>query len=333
MTPPPRYVEDLERLGVDVIGPPGGFAAEAYLEACGEAIDLVIISREGVATRHLDAVKRMAPRARTVFDTVDLHYLRERRAAPVTGDREQVWRSRRRKLAELSHVRRTDMTLVVSPVEKRLLDRQCPGADIRVLPNIIEVPPDDPPGRDGRDGLLFIGGFRHAPNIDAVLYFVDEILPRIWRRSPGMIFRIAGSHPPDEVIRLASDRVEVLGYVPDLSPVLQRSLVSVAPLRYGAGVKGKVNQSMAHGVPTVLTPIAAEGMHLVHGRDALIAENPDDFAGAVLALADSSDLWCRLAIKGRASVLAHFSTEAVGCQIDAMLALAGLPRVEPGGSA
>lgn len=325
-TTPDRYIEDLEQLGVVVVWPPTGNTAERYLEEHGRAIDLVILSREGVATHHLDTVRRLAPRARVVFDTVDLHYLRERRAASIAEDREQVWASRRRKLRELSLVRRCDVTLVVSPFEQRILRRQCPGSDIRVLPTIVDVPSDPPPGRSGRDGILFIGGFRHAPNIDAVHYFVAQILPLILKRAPSTVFRVVGSHAPEEFEAFQDEHVEILGYVPDLAPVLDRALISVAPLRFGAGVKGKVNVSMAHGVPTVISPLAAEGMHLIHRHDTMIADSPEAFAAAVVELAESPDLWTTLARNGRSSVREHFSIEAVRHQIDDLLTPSGIRR-------
>ena len=257
-----------------------------------------------------------------MFDTVDLHYVREWRAARVAEDRDRIWEARRRKVQELDLVRRADVTLVVSDVEKAILDRQCPGADVRVLPTIVDVPDDEPPGREGRRDLIFVGGFRHAPNVDAVEFFVAAVLPRIVERVPDLVFRVVGSHPPEHFADLAGPNVEILGYVPDLTPILRRALISVAPLRYGAGVKGKVNLSMAYGVPTVISAVAAEGMHLVDRRDTLIADDPADFAAAVVELVESPDLWECLSRNGRASVRAHFSVEAVASRIDDLLALA-----------
>ena len=118
--------------------------------------------------------------------------------------------------------------------------------------------------------------FDHAPNVDAVLYFAREIFPRILDRIPDAMFQVIGPDPTPEICRLASPSIHILGFVPDVKPIFDRARVSVAPLRFGAGVKGKVNQSMSLGVPTVVTSIAAEGMYLTHGENAMIADRSAD---------------------------------------------------------
>ena len=161
-----------------------------------------------------------------------------------------------------------------------------------------------------REGLWFVGGFQHPPNVDAMQWFVREVWPRIAERLPDARFHIVGSKMPDAIRRLAGERVEVHGHVPDLSPFLDRCRIAVAPLRYGAGVKGKVNQSMAHGQPVVATPIAVEGMHVVPGEDALVAESPDAFADAVVALYGDESLWTKLSEGGVRNVERAFSFDA-----------------------
>ena len=170
------------------------------------------------------------------------------------------------------------LTVVVSPVEKAILERECPGLQVRVVPTIMDVPRDEPPGYEDRRDILFIGGFSHAPNVDAVVYFVEEILPLVVERLPDVVFQVVGSNTPVKVRELAGKNVQVLGFVQDVKPVFDRARVAVAPLRFGAGVKGKVNQSMAYGIPTVVSSIAAEGMHLVHEDNAMIADDPASFA-------------------------------------------------------
>ncbi len=320
----PRYLDNLRQMGVELIGEALGRSLQQYLREIHGGLDLAILSRPGVAARYLPLIRSGAPDARVVFDTVDLHYLREWRAARLAGNRDRIWDARRRKLQELALVRRCDATIVVSEVERQVLLDACPGADVRVLPTIVDIPPIDPPGWEDRDGMVFIGGFRHAPNVDAVLWFVAEILPKILERSPGMILRVVGPHAPEAILAIEGPNVRVLGYVPDLDPILARSRVAVAPLRFGAGVKGKVNLSMAHGLPTVVSTLGAEGMDLVHRQDALIAADPAAFADAVIELNHSRDLWERLSSQGRASVRARYSVEAAAARIDELLAFAGL---------
>jgi len=112
--------------------------------------------------------------------------------------------------------------------------------------------------------------------------------------------------------------------VADVRPIFDRARVSVAPIRFGAGIKVKVNQSMALGVPTIVTSIAAEGMHLVHEENAMIADDPDSFAEALVRTWSSPDLWQRLSTNGRQNIRDHFSVEAAARSIDAILEWAGV---------
>jgi glycosyltransferase involved in cell wall biosynthesis len=157
-----------------------------------------------------------------------------------------------------------------------------------------------------------------------VLYFAREIFPRVRARVREAVFRVIGAEPTPEIRDLAGPDIEIVGSVDDVAPYFERARLSVAPLRYGAGVKGKVNQSMALGVPVVVTSIAAEGMYLEHEENALIADAPESFAAAVVRLWRSEELWERLSRGGRANVEEHFSVEAASRRIDDLLAWAGL---------
>src|SRR5262245_7128391 len=162
---------------------------------------------------------------------------------------------------------------------------------------------------------MFIGNFRHTPNRDAVAYFVGEILPRVAARLPGVRFLIVGSGRPPS-IRQASPAVQVLGHVKDVDPVFDAARVFVAPLRYGAGVKGKIGQSLACGLPVVTTSVGAEGMALVDREHALIADGPEAFAQAVVELYGDPALWARLSAAGRRHVGTHFGRERTRALLD-----------------
>jgi glycosyltransferase involved in cell wall biosynthesis len=327
----PPYLQDLEAIGVEVVHPPEYRFVAQFLKERGRDFDLAIISRAGIAARHLTTVRRYAPRARIVFDTVDLHFLREERQARLVQDSALESAGASRKRQELRLARRADLTVVVSPVEKALLQTECPDFEVMVIPTIYPVEATDPPGFSGRKNLVFIGGFAHAPNIDAVLYFANEIFPLIHSRIRHAVFQIIGSDPPPEIVQLASANIEVLGYVADVKPIFDRARVSVAPIRFGAGVKGKVNQSMALGVPSVITSVAAEGMYLAHEHDAMIADDPESFADAVVRVWNSRVLWERLSINGRRNLREHFSVEAAAKPIDEMLEWAGLTNAAQDG--
>jgi glycosyltransferase involved in cell wall biosynthesis len=327
----PPYLQDLEAIGVEVVHPPEYRFVAQFLKVRGRDFDLAIIARAGIAARHLTTVRRYAPRARIVFDTVDLQFLREERQARLVQDFALESAGASRKRQELRLARRADLTVVVSPVEKALLQRECQNLDVMVIPNIYPVEATDPPGFAGRKNLVFIGGFDHAPNVDAVLYFAREILPMVTARIPDAVFQVIGSYPTPEIQQLAGPNIQILGYVADVRPLFDRARVSVAPLRFGAGVKGKVNQSMSLGVPTVVTSIAAEGMYLAHEHDAIIADDPESFADAVVRVWNSRELWERLSINGRRNLREHFSVETAAKPIDEMLEWAGLTNAAQDG--
>ncbi len=324
------YHEQLQAIGIEIIHPPYYYSLSDFLRKHGQDIDLAILSRADHAERHLFTVKRLAPAARIAFDTVDLHYRRQEREAALKNDPELRTAAEMRKEQELRLAWLCDTTIVVSNVEREVLLREDPELTIHIIPTILPMPRNNPPGYEGRNAILFIGSFAHPPNRDAVLYFAREIFPRVRCQIPQARFQIIGPRPPEEILDLAGEAIEVLGYVPDAEPYFDRARLSVAPLRFGAGVKGKVNQSMALGVPTVVSSIAAEGMYLVHGQNSMIADDPAAFAEAVVQVWSSPELWRRLSENGQENLRKHFSVEAASKQVDELLSWAGLDRPRRG---
>ena len=159
---------------------------------------------------------------------------------------------------------------------------------------------EDVPGPDARSGLLFVRGFEHLPNIDSAVYLATDVMPRLWRTHPDVQLTIVGSHAPAEVTSLESPGIKVAGWVPDLEPLLRESLVMVAPLRFGAGMKGKITQSLGAGLPVVTTTIGAEGLDVVDGDEMLIADDPDAFVARIVALHEDLDRWRKVSEKGQA---------------------------------
>ena len=132
--------------------------------------------------------------------------------------------------------------------------------------------------------VLFVGSFDHPPNVDAARWAAREIMPLVRERCPDAVLHVVGSNPTDQVRELAGPGVEVHGWVPDVAPMYARSRVTLAPLRFGAGVKGKVGESLAIGVPVVGTSVAVEGMHLTDGQEVLVADDAPGLADAVVQL-------------------------------------------------
>ncbi|WP_232309548.1 glycosyltransferase [Luteibacter yeojuensis] len=297
----------LGALGVRIVHQP----ALSWLRGEGETLDAIMLCRLPVATQYIDVVRKTAPRARIVFDTVDLHFIRERRAAEVTGNPALIRQAERSRERELDMVVRCDVTLVVSQEERDVLAREAPEAKVEVVSNIHAVRGRQR-GFEGRSGMLFVGGFGHPPNEDAVRWFIADVLPLVRAVLPGATLHVVGDIDATSRRSIERDGVRVHGRVGDLAELHNEALVSIAPLRFGAGVKGKVNQAMSFGLPVILTTIAAEGMHLRHGVDALIVDTPEDMAAAIIRLAHDETTWNALSEAGMENVRVYFSMENAG---------------------
>jgi glycosyltransferase involved in cell wall biosynthesis len=146
--------------------------------------------------------------------------------------------------------------------------------------------------------VVFVGGFEHPPNVDAATRLVRGVMPGVWREHGSVPVRIVGASPPEEVLELGDDLVEVTGWVKDVDTILDQARVMVAPLSYGAGLKGKVTQALASGLPVVTTPIGAEGLGAADGEHLLIGSDDDDLADRVMKVIADDDLWERLSAAG-----------------------------------
>lgn len=281
-----------------------------WLGRHGLELDLAIVSRHGVAGHWLPLLRALAPRALLVFDTVDLHGLREQRRATLADDSKAAARADATLRRELRQIAAADVTWVVSSHERDLLRAHLPNAEVQVLSNIMPATGAGQPFARRRD-VLFVGGFRHPPNADAVRWLLAKIWPDLRDRLPQVVLHVVGSDPPADVVAAAAQPgVRLHGHLADIGELLDGARVAVAPLRYGAGVKGKANQAMAHGLPVVATSCAAEGMHLTHGDDVLIADSAADFSTAVARAYTDESLWQRLSGGGLRNVHDHFSIEA-----------------------
>ena len=317
LAPVEPYTADLQQLGVEVVYGPG---AVGFVERHAAQFDVVILCRVHFAAKHIRPLLALPDRPSIIFDTVDLHYLREQRHAAFESDPSLAKSANRTRDVELNVMRSSDRVWVTSTLEASLLQslgQSLPLVD--VVPTIHTVRTHVPPFLP-RKHILFIGGFRHVPNEDAVLYFVNDIFPRVRAELPDAKFLIVGSHMPRSILDLASEDITVLGHVPEVSPLFDACRLSVAPLRFGAGVKGKVTQSLALGLPTVATPIAAEGLDLVDGEHLAIATDPVAFARCVVDVYGNEALWNRLSESGRRHIESRLGHEAVRKSVAAILA-------------
>ena len=312
------YTTDLQRMGVECLYAPFVTSVKEHLQDAADGYDLILMYRYTTAVRHLRSIRKYAKRAKVVLLDVDLHFLRERREAELRQDQAVGERAERVKQQELAVIRQVDYTMVHSTVERDVLAAECATCPVAVFGWVADAVGTTVPYESRRD-LLFVGGFQHPPNVDAVLYFANEILPRIRETLPDIRLHVVGSNPPAAIRELESDAVIIEGFVPDLKPLFDSVRVAIAPLRFGAGVKGKVATAMAHGVPSVATRMAAEGMDLVPGRDIVVADSPEAFAKGVCEVYSSPALWNTVSTAGLAAVQREFSSSRASSVISGVL--------------
>ncbi|WP_313139995.1 glycosyltransferase [Stenotrophomonas sp.] len=303
--------EALQRMGVEVWYAPFLDGVAGWLRTHGARFDVVMLVRHHVANACLPLVKRYAPQARTVFDTVDLHYLRERRGAEVAGDAGLLRNAERTRASELAVMDQCDVTVLVSAAEREQLQADAPQVQVELISNLHEVAGAGAPWAQRHD-LVFVGGFGHPPNLDAMAWFIGDVFAILRARLPQVQLHVIGAGAPDSLKALAATQpgVQMHGFVEDITPYMDGARIAIAPLRFGAGVKGKINLSMAHGQPVVGTTCAVEGMHLQAGRDVLVADTAEAFADAVARLYQDPQLWQQLSDAGLDNVARHFSLDA-----------------------
>ena len=328
----PLYTAGLRKIGVECLHLPH---VSDLLETCkarAARADAVIVCRQPLAERVLGPIKAAAPQVPVIFNTIDLHFLRSAREARLFGDRAMDVRVEDMRRSELRSVSQADATTVVSRHEIEVLKELAPGARVHRVPIIRELPRGPFPGWGERTAVTFIGGFRHPPNQDAVRWLLQDIWPRARAMGLDAPLHIVGPDGPDFLKDDPENRVRVLGHVPDLGSVFAASRVSIAPIRYGAGLKGKVIDSLMHRVPAVVTSAAAEGSGLEHDRHVLIADQADALAACLVSLYRSQEDWTRLSAAGRDFCAANFSLDAADKAIKSLMTELGLP-VRPGGDA
>jgi glycosyltransferase involved in cell wall biosynthesis len=281
-------VAALRAAGIEVVTE---VAPETWLGEHRFECDLVIVSRPDTGHRFADAVHHTQPQARLVYDCEALSYRRmqgaSRLGVDAGGDPEQTrgW--------ELDLVARADLVLCVTEVEREVVAAVRGGRRARLV--TYGMPPvGDAPGWAERSGVLFFGGFAagaSSPNLDAVHWLVEAVMPLVWRTHPDLRLRIVGAEPPASVQALGSERIEVIGEVADPAPYLASSRVLLAPQRFGAGLKLRFVDAMAAGLPFVTTPVGAEGIELGAAARWLVGTSPDELATAVRRLVDDAALW------------------------------------------
>jgi glycosyltransferase involved in cell wall biosynthesis len=320
-----RYVDLLQQRGVETYA---RFDASLERAVATAQFDLAILAFWYVAEQWLAKIRRVSPRTHILIESIDLNFLRDaRRIMCESGDGlppaslDSTFANRM--LRELNVYAAADGVLTVSDKEAALVDDLAGGPRLaHVVPDAEDLEASTVPPHD-RKGMLFVGNFKHPPNIQAAEYLLHEIVPRIDSDvlNAHPLF-IVGNALEQHWQRLepVPANVHLVGWVPSVLPYIQRARLTVVPLLHGAGTKRKVIQALMVGTPTVASGIGAEGLDLRDGEHALIADDPDTFARCVARLAKDDALWQRLATDGRTHVLSLHGRDAVRARFEAAIA-------------
>jgi GT2 family glycosyltransferase len=323
--PEQPYTSVLQQLGIEVIyGTAQRYNLEEKLIKYLPLIDGVWLCRPELCDKYMDLI-RLKTKVPIIYDTIDLHFLRLKRQKDYLDPSYQntSWSWETYQKLELNYANQAEATVVVTEDEKQVLS-SLGVKNVWVIPNIHEeISLSEKVAFDQRSGLVFIGSYNHPPNIDAVKWLCLEIMPLVWVSRPDITVNLLGSNLKDEVKELASDQVIVTGYVPEVEPYFQKSRIFVAPLRFGAGMKGKIGQSLSLGLPTITTKIGAEGMGLIDHQDVLIADTAEEFAQAVIELYDNRELWQKLA-NNSLETIKRYQPAAVQTNLQALLSNLGI---------
>lgn len=306
------YTGLLQQMGIEVLyGNWYYHSINEWLKLNGKYFDYVYMNRPHITEKYIDIVKQYSD-AKVIYFGHDLHYLREQRNYEVTGEKSLLESSAKWKEKEFTLFKKSDVIHVVGDYEQQVIQREFSNKAVRNIPLYIY---DDffhrENGFEERKDILFVGGFRHKPNEDAVLWFMEKIWPSISEQNPQMKFYIVGSNPSEQINNLQNDRVIVTGFISDekLEELYSTCRIVVAPLRYGAGVKGKIVEAIYYQIPVVTTSIGAEGLEDAE-KVMLITDEVTEFIDKVTQLYNSDELWIKLSNASGEYIQKNFSEDA-----------------------
>jgi len=290
-----------------------GSVEELLCRQSGE-FDVIYLHRIANAERYSALVRAHFPKARLIYGVADLHHLRLMRQAAAEDRPELNALAKRVRFAEFVAAATANAVITHSPQEAEVLKSQVRGANVHVVRWSVPRRPTKMPFAK-RHGIAFIGGYGHMPNQAAARWLIGEIMPLVQDRDPTIKCLLVGSEMPENIRNLCDDRVVAAGHVTDLADVFDQVRLTVAPLAYGAGIKGKVLESLAAGVPCICTPIAAEGLDLPQTLKACIADNATALADAVAHFHGNEAASEECARAGLDYIAAEFSDD----RLDALL--------------
>ena len=298
--------------GVVVHGLPVLTSVEEVLRRADGEFEVIYLHRLRNAEAYAARARELHPKARLIYALADLHGLRLGRRAATERWPALLGESQMVHTRELLAMRLVDVVITHSTHEASVVRQAAPGARVHVVPWEI-APAGRLPAFSRRSGVALLGHYGHAPNVDAANWLIGEIMPLVWEKDAGIPCLLAGSAMPPGMVEWAvrDPRVRVLGQVDNLRDLFGQARLTVAPLRYGAGVKGKVLDSLAAGVPCIMSPIAAEGIPLPPALARLVGQDAETIAGLVVALHTDAGMNAMAARAGRGMIRSAFSAACV----------------------
>jgi GT2 family glycosyltransferase/glycosyltransferase involved in cell wall biosynthesis len=323
----PEYAPRLQAMGVEVFH--GARWANGFgrlMAEQGADFDAVLLSRPHVADDFFEPIRRHS-QARVVFYGHDLHFRRMLQQAEMNADAGLRAEAEKMRALETACWRRSDVVLYPSAEEAADVRALVPGVDARAVSPYCFRSFEEASMPDGREGILFVAGFAHPPNVDAARWLATEVMPLVREQIPGVRLRLVGSNPTAEVRSLADGGTEVTGFVSDseLLAHYRRARVAVVPLRFGAGIKSKVVEALQQGLPLVTTPVGAQGLD---GLETVASVHDDAaaIAASLVALLRDDAHWLARSRAGAAFAAARFSTQAMGDALADAFQLASLTQ-------
>jgi glycosyltransferase involved in cell wall biosynthesis len=287
------YTGELQQLGIEVFyGDKLDFMR--FSKDRTRQYDLVLVSRPYLMESALPIIEEFFPDAALVYDAEAFFSLREILKAKVKGTKLEHIDVEHMVLAEIRLLKKADLVITVSENEKAIILKKTSLDNMVVWGHPVDLNETKTPFSE-RNDLLFIGAFPglDSPNEDAILYFANEIFPRIQQELHCRLF-IVGNNPPEPVKQLASPSIIVTGYVEDLSEYYEKCRIFVVPHRYSAGIPLKLLDAMGHGMPSVVSELTALQLKLTDGKETMVAKNTSEFVDKLVRLFKDEELWYQL---------------------------------------
>ena len=304
-----HYTETIQRMGIEALYAPFFESVHDVIQKRGVEFDIIYITRYYVAQKYIETIRRFAPNAKIIFCNADLHFLRELREAMLHKNKDLMDRAIETRNEELAVMRDTDITLSYNDIEHAvILSHNLDSTKVAQCPWVVNTKKEIP-SFSQREGIAFLGGFDHRPNAEAVEFFIDNVMPLLRKKLPKVPFLIYGSNIPERLLKMQAEDIIIKGWVVDVAEVYDTCRIFIAPLITGAGIKGKVIGALAHGVPSVISRVAAEGTGLSDGNEVLMAEKPEEWVTKLAALYNSEKAWTKISLQAQQYTSEQFSFE------------------------